>query len=64
VVKALDYRPGSSPIIATGIFHLGVYSALPKKVSRCGLKVFPPEVYTAFFGGDVKPSVPGGTWFK
>jgi len=22
-------------------------------------KVFPPEVYTAFFGGDVKPSVPG-----
>ena len=46
--------------IATGIyFHLGVYSALPKKVSRCGLKVLPPEVYTASFGGDVKPSVPG-----
>ena len=52
--------PGSSPTIATGIyFHLGVYSALPKKVSRCGLKVFPPEVYTASFGGDVKPSVLG-----
>jgi len=26
-------------------------------VSRCGLKVFPPQVYTAFFGGDVKPLV-------
>ena len=23
--------PGSSPTIATGVFHLGVYSALPKK---------------------------------
>ena len=42
---------------------VGVYSALLKKVSRCRLKVFPPEVYTASFGGDVKPSVPG-TWFK
>ena len=31
--------PGSSPTIATGIFfHLGVYSALPKNVSRCILK--------------------------
>ena len=39
--------------------NLGVYSALPKKVSRCGLKVFPPEVYTTSFGGDVKPLVPG-----
>ena len=29
------------------------------KVSRCILKVFSPEVYTASFGGDVKPSVPG-----
>jgi len=39
--------------------HLGVYSALPKNVSRCRLKVFPPEVYTASSGGDVKPLVPG-----
>jgi len=38
---------------------IGVYSVLPKKVSRCSLKVFLPEVYTASFGGDVKPSVPG-----
>ena len=51
--------PGSSPTIATGIFHLGVYSALPKKVSRCSLKVLPPEVYTASFRQDVKPLVPG-----
>ena len=52
--------PGSSPATATGIFfHLGVYAALLKKVSRCSLKVFPPEVYTASFGGDVKLSVPG-----
>jgi len=39
-------------------FHLGVYSALPKRVSRCILKVFSPEVYTASFGGDVKLSGP------
>ena len=57
VVKALDYRPrGYSN---KDFFHLGVYSALPKKVSRCILRVFSPEVYTASFGGDVKPSVPG-----
>ena len=40
-------------------FHLGVYSALPKKVSRCILKVFSPEVNTASFGGNVKLSGPG-----
>ena len=46
--------------IQLGIFfHLGVYSALPKKVSGRSLKVFPLEIYTASFGGDVKPSVPG-----
>ena len=57
VVKALDYRPrGYSN---KDFFHLGVYSALPKRVSRCILRVFSPEVYTASFGGDVKPSVPG-----
>ena len=28
-------------------------------MSRCRLKVFLPEVYTASFGGDVKPLVPG-----
>jgi len=62
VVKALDCRsrgPRFWPHYSNrGFFHLGVYSALPKKVSRCGLKVFSPEVYTASFGGDVKPSVP------
>jgi len=42
-----------------GFFHLGVYSAQPKKVSRCILKVFSQEVCTASFGGDVKPLVPG-----
>ena len=30
-----------------------------KKVSRCSLKVYPPEVYTTSFRGDVKPSVLG-----
>jgi len=28
-------------------------------VSRCGLKVLPPEVYSTSFRGDVKPLVPG-----
>jgi len=28
-------------------------------VSRCSMKVFPPEVYITSFGGDVKPSVSG-----
>jgi len=56
VVKALDYSPRFQPHYSN---NLGVYSALPKKVSRCSLKVFPPEVYTTSFGGDVKPSVPG-----
>ena len=47
------------PTIATGFFfHLRVNLALPKKVSRCILKVFSPEVYTTSFGGDVKPLVP------
>ena len=67
VVKALDYRPRGprfQPHYSNrDFFHLGVYSALPQKVSRCSLKVFPPEVYTASFGGDVKPSSQG-TLFK
>ena len=58
VDEVLDYKPrripGSSPTIVTGVYlHVGVYSALPKKVSRCILKVFSPEVYTATFGWDV-----------
>ena len=65
MVKALDYRPRGprfQPHYSNrDLFHLhvGVYSALPERVSRCGLKVFPPEVYTASFRGDVKLSVPG-----
>jgi len=64
VVKALDWRPRGprfqSHYSNRYFFHLGVYSALPKKVSRCGLKVFlPDDVYAASFGRDVKPLVPG-----
>ena len=60
MVKALDYRPRVPRFQPNySFFYLGVYSALPKKVSGCRLKVFPPEVYTASFRGDVKPSVPG-----
>ena len=58
VVKALHGLQTSAEVPAPRGFFL-VYSALPKKVSRCILKVFSPEVYTASFGGDVKPSVPG-----
>jgi len=54
-----DRVPGSSPTIATGIFSPRSLLSSTQKVSRCGLKMFPPEVYTASFGGDVKPSVPG-----
>ena len=63
MVKALDCTPRGprfQPHYSNRyFFHLGVYSALPKKVSRCRLKVFLPEVYAASFGGDVKPLVPG-----
>ena len=56
VVKVLDYLEVPAPL-GNRDFHLGVYSALPKKVGRCILKMFLPEVYTAFFRGGVKPSV-------
>jgi len=65
VVKVLDYRPRGLRFQhhysnRDFFFTWGVYSALPKKGSRCILKVFSPEVYTASsFGGDVKPLVPG-----
>jgi len=59
VVKVLDYRPRGPRFQPHYSNNLGVYSALPKKVSRYSLKVFPPEVYTTSFGGDVKPSVLG-----
>ena len=64
MVKALDCRPRGprfQPHYSNrDFFYLRVYLALPpKKVSRCGLKVLPPEVYAASFGGDVKPSAPG-----
>jgi len=60
VAKWLKHWTTDPEAIATRIFfHLGVYSALPQKVSRRILRVFSPEVYTASFGGDVKLSVPG-----
>jgi len=37
---------------------------MPKKVSRCILKVFSPEVYTKSFGVDVKLSVLGDLFEK
>ena len=54
---------GSSPTIATGIFSP---RSLLSSAQKCGsgrvsLKAFPPEVYTASFGGDVKPVGPRGT---
>jgi len=56
--------PGSQPHYSNrDFFHLGVYSALLKKVSRCILKVLSPEVYTATFRGDVKLSVLGYTYW-
>ena len=50
---------GLSPTIAIGdlLSLLGVDSALPPNMSRCG--VSPEIVHTASFGGDVKPLVPG-----
>jgi len=63
VVKVLGYRPSGPrflPHYSNRYFcHLGIYSALPKQVSRCILNMFSPEVYTASFEGDVKLSVPG-----
>ena len=53
VVKALDYRPRGPHDSNREFFHLGVYSALPKKINRYVLKVFSHEVYTASFRGDV-----------
>ena len=44
----------SSSLSITAGVYLGVYSAMPKKVSRCILKVFLPEVYIATFGWDLR----------
>ena len=49
----------TSPTIATGIFSPRSLLSSAQKASRCILQVFPPEAYTASFGGDVKQSVPG-----
>ena len=65
VVKALDYSPRGprfQPHYSNrDFFHLGVYSALPKKVSRHILKCFHLKftLHPLKFGGDVKPLVLG-----
>ena len=62
-IKALDCRPRGprfQPNYSNRDFFILESTQLyPKKVSRCGLKVFSPEVYTTSFGGDIKPSVLG-----
>ena len=60
-----DRVPGSSPTIATGIFSPRSLLSSAQEVSRCSLKVFPPDVYR-ILRRDVKPSVLimsfSGTW--
>ena len=60
MIKVLDYRPRGHRFqhhYSNRDFFTQEFTQ--QKVRRCILKVFPPEVYTASFIGDVKPSVPG-----